>query len=85
MSSKEKESGARINQTFHCIANEFDEFDQCGSSDALSIYEKQSGDTTYYDGFCWSCGQHFSKEHVHNSTIASALGIEDGIVTKTMS
>lgn len=83
MSSKEKESGARINQTFHCIANEFDEFDQCSSSDALSIYEKQSGDTTYYDGFCWSCGQHFSKEHVHNSTLASELGVEDGIVTKT--
>lgn len=82
MSSKEKESGARINQTFHCIANEFDEFDQCGSSDALSIYEKQSGDTTYYDGFCWSCGQHFSKEHVHNSTLASELGVEDGVVIK---
>lgn len=81
--SKDKESGVRINQHFHCIANEFDEMDNCSSSNALSIYEKESGDTTYYDGFCWSCGQHFSKEHVHNSTLASELGIEDGIVTKT--
>lgn len=85
MGSKEKESGIRINQKFHCIANEFDVFDNCGSSDALSIYEKQSGDTTHYDAFCWSCGQHFGTEYVHKSSVASELGIEGGVVTKVKS
>jgi len=80
--SKDKESGARINQHFHCIANEFDEMDNCSSSDALSIYEKESNGEVSYDGFCFSCGQHFSKEQVHSSTLAVELGIKEGVVVE---
>lgn len=75
------ESGNRLNQHFHCVANEFDDKDSCNSSDALSIYEKEDDDSNvYYDGFCFSCGQSFSKHHIHNSSLAVDLGIECGEV-----
>lgn len=80
--SEEKESGVRINQKFPCIANEFEDKDQCDSSDALSVYEKEKNGEYSYDAFCWSCGQHFSKEHVHNSSLAPELGIKDGVVSE---
>jgi archaellum biogenesis ATPase FlaH/5S rRNA maturation endonuclease (ribonuclease M5) len=74
-----KESGERLNQKFHCIANEFDDKDPCNSSDALSIYlKKDEDDNEYYDGYCWSCGQAFDSSHVHNSSHAKELGVEDG-------
>jgi twinkle protein len=78
-----KESGVRINQNFHCIANEFDDKDSCSSSDALSVYQKEDdkGNTTF-DAFCFSCGQHFSEHHVHNSSLSTELGIENGSVTE---
>jgi len=78
----DKENGVRINQHFHCIANEFDDKDSCNSSDALCVYEKQDGENTTYDAFCFSCGQHFHKEEVHNSTLAPILGITEGEVTE---
>lgn len=74
-------SGNRINKTFSCIANEFpDEKKSCNSSDALSIYQEEHDDVTTYNGFCFSCGQGFSKHHVHNSSLATELGIEGGEV-----
>ncbi len=70
------ESGQRINEKFHCIANEFEDKKSCNSSDALSIYEKQDDNgNVFYDAFCWSCGQSFSKHQVHNSSHAATLGV----------
>lgn len=75
------ESGNRINKHFHCVANEFDDKEPCNSSDALSIWQKEDEDgNTYYDGFCFSCGQSFSKHQIHNSTHAAELGVEGGEV-----
>lgn len=69
----------RINKHFSCVANEFDDKDPCNSSDALSIYLKTDEDgNEQYDGHCWSCGQHFSSNHIHNSVHAIELGIEGG-------
>lgn len=68
----------RINKHFYCIASEFDDFKPCNSSDAMSIYEEEDGDDVSYNGFCFSCGQGFSKHHVHNSSHAAELGIEGG-------
>lgn len=73
-------SGQRINKHFHCIANEFEDKEPCSSSDALSIYMKEDEGVVEYDGFCWSCGQNFSSHQVHNSSLASELGIENGEV-----
>jgi archaellum biogenesis ATPase FlaH len=74
-------SGNRINRTFHCIASEFDDKKPCNSSDALSIYqeEDEQGNVTY-NGYCFSCGQGFGANHVHNSSHARELGVEEGIV-----
>jgi len=72
-----RDSGVRINQKFSCIANEFDDKDSCSSSDALSIYLKTDEDgNERYDAHCWSCGQHFDSNHVHNSSHAITLGVE---------
>lgn len=72
-------SSVRINKHFSCVANEFDDKDPCNSSDALSIYLKTDEDgNEQYDGHCWSCGQHFSSNHIHNSVHAIELGIEGG-------
>lgn len=74
-------SGNRINRTFHCIASEFDDKKPCNSSDALSIYqeEDEQGNVTY-NGYCFSCGQGFGANHVHNSSHAKELGVEEGVV-----
>lgn len=74
-------SGNRINRTFHCIASEFDDKKPCTSSDALSIYqeEDEQGNVTY-NGYCFSCGQGFGANHVHNSSHAKELGVEEGVV-----
>lgn len=81
MSSKEDEVvGVRVNQHFPCIANECDDKDSCSSSDALCIYEKESDGEKYYDGYCWSCSQHFTSKEVHESSLAKELGIEGGRV-----
>ena len=76
------ESGNRINKHFYCIANEFDgEFNSCNSSDAMSIWQKEDDEgNTFYDGFCFSCGQSFSKHYIHNSSHAAELGVEGGEV-----
>lgn len=72
-------NSVRINKHFSCVANEFDDKDPCNSSDALSIYLKTDEDgNEQYDGHCWSCGQHFSSNHIHNSVHAIELGIEGG-------
>jgi hypothetical protein len=74
-------SGNRINKTFSCIANEFpEEKKSCNSSDALSIYQEEHDDVTTYNGFCFSCGQGFTTNQVHTSSLCSELGIEEGVV-----
>ena len=79
-------SGNRINKTFHCIASEFDDKKPCNSSDALSIYqeEDEQGNVTY-NAYCFSCGQGFSPNHVHNSSHAAELGVEEGVVVHKQS
>lgn len=64
-----------------CIGSEFSDKQDCHSSDALSVYQEvdENGEVSY-NGFCWSCNQWFSKDHVHNSSIAGELGIEGGKV-----
>jgi twinkle protein len=74
---------SRINQKFHCIANECDDKESCNSSDALSIYEKVDDEgIVSYDGYCWSCSQSFDKHDIHNSSHAVELGIADGEVSE---
>lgn len=78
----EKDSGDLINH-FHCIAGECSNKEPCGSSDALAIYQHTTDEgDVFYDGYCYSCNQYFSKEHVHNSSLAVELGIKDGIVVE---
>ena len=83
MSTKEDEVvGVRVNQHFPCIANECEDKDSCNSSDALCIYEKESeSGEKYYDGYCWSCSQHFTSSEVHSSSLAKELGVEGGKVS----
>jgi hypothetical protein len=78
-------SGNRINKHFHCIANEFEDKEPCSSSDALSLYENTDDEGNIsYNGFCFSCSQSFQSNQVHNSSLASELGIEAGQVTQKL-
>jgi archaellum biogenesis ATPase FlaH len=75
----------------YCIADELIEkgstgktFRQCGSSDAMGLYENepQEGEV-YYTGYCRSCNQSFSKVEVHGSSLAGDLGVSEcGEVTE---
>lgn len=69
----------------HCIATEFSNKKPCSSSDGLAVYQHTTEeDGVYFEGFCWSCKQTFYKEEVHNSSVGSELGIENGkVVDKT--
>lgn len=68
---------------FHCIADEFETKRHCNSSDALAIYEHiDDNGGVHYDGYCWSCNQYFTKEQIHNSTVAVNLGIKDGVIVE---
>lgn len=75
----------------YCIAGEFPvkpngkKRRPCSSSDALSVYEKETPTgEVYYDAVCYSCRQGFSAQEVHKSSLAKELGInpEDGVVTE---
>lgn len=79
---KELESGDFIGH-FECVANEFENKEGCTSSDGLAVYEKinEEGETVY-DGFCWSCNQHFSVSEILESSLAEELGAENGKVVK---
>ena len=74
-----KDSGDFVGH-FNCIADEYSNKQSCSSSDGLAIYQHKEKDEVFYDGFCWSCNQYFSKDDVHSSSLASALGIEGGVV-----
>lgn len=74
-----KDSGSMIGH-FHCIANEIDGKRGCSSTDALAVYEHDTENGVEYDGYCYSCNQHFNIEQIHNSSVAINLGIKDGIV-----
>jgi len=88
---EELESGVFVGN-YHCIANEVEGKDPCSSSDALSCYEKEDSEgNLFYDAYCRSCCQPFSKSEVHtfdDSTplkqeLADILGIaETGVVNK---
>ncbi|AUR84748.1 hypothetical protein NVP1063O_081 [Vibrio phage 1.063.O._10N.261.45.C7] len=67
----------------YCIADELIEkgsarkgFRQCGSSDAMGLYENepQEGEV-YYTGYCRSCNQSFNKVEIHGSSLAGDLGV----------
>ena len=74
-----RENGSMIGH-FHCIANEIEGKRGCASTDALAVYEHDSENGVEYDGYCYSCNQHFTIEQVHNSSVAVNLGIKDGVV-----
>ena len=79
MSKKSFEnSGDHVAPNVHCIADEFpDTHKSCKSSDALAIYEHSDDKGGfYYDAYCWSCEQKFSKEQVHSSSHAEYLGVD---------
>lgn len=84
---EEETKSTPLTKRFACIAGEFDDKDPCASSDGLCIYEKETGkegssEQVSYDAFCWSCGQHFTKEEVHSSSLAEMLGVgPEGVVT----
>lgn len=72
----------------YCIADELisegnTKLRQCGSSDAMQIFENitDTGDT-YFTSHCYSCCQTFGKDLVHSSSHAKDLGVEGGIVTE---
>lgn len=49
----------------------------------MSIYESVDGEgNVTYNGFCFSCGQSFQSNHIHNSSHAAELGIEGGVITE---
>ncbi len=77
-----KDSGDFVGH-FNCIADEYSHKQSCSSSDGLAIYQHKEKDEVFYDGFCWSCNQYFNKSEVHGSSLASELGIEDGVVVDT--
>lgn len=76
-----KDKGEMIGH-FHCIANEVEGKEGCGSSDAMAVYEHGEDDGLWYDGFCYSCSQFFNKEQVHGSSVAINLGIKEGEVVE---
>jgi len=75
-------SGDRINKHFYCVANEFDDKKPCNSSDALSIYQEEKDGEIQYNGYCFSCAQGFTSHEIHNSSHATELGVEGGVVTE---
>lgn len=79
--AKEVDAGQIIGH-FHCIAGEHEHKRDCNSSDALAVYQHESEDETWYDSYCYSCNQYFSKEETHNSSVAVSLGIKDGVVVE---
>ena len=82
--TKEVDAGQIIGH-FHCIAGEHDHKRDCNSSDALAVYQHETEDETWYDSYCYSCNQYFSKEETHNSSVAVNLGIKDGVVVEKKS
>lgn len=61
----------------HCIGSEVEGKKDCKSSDALGCYEHLDDDgTVWYDGYCRSCNQVFTREEVHGSSLAPELGVD---------
>lgn len=76
------DSGSVIGH-FHCIAEEVEGKKKCGSSDAMAVYEHDgdNGDV-WYDSYCYSCNQVFSKDQLHKSSVAVSLGVKEGEVVE---
>ncbi len=70
-----KNNGIRLDQKFACVANELDHKEPCKSSDALCVYLKTDGEDEeeFYDGFCWSCRQYFSKSDLKSTSLNGYL------------
>lgn len=76
---KELDSGDHVGK-FQCIANEVEGKRGCNSSDGLSCYEHESDEgEIWYDAYCYSCTQNFTKDQTH-STMGDSLGVEGGKV-----
>lgn len=86
---EDKSSGDRISQHFPCISDEIIEdypsLKCCGSSDAMSVYQHDTEEGTYYDAYCWSCNQVYDNEMLSKSSVANDLGLDDnGKVSKNI-
>jgi len=84
-----KSSGDRISQHFPCISDEIIEdypsLKCCGSSDAMSVYQHDTDEGTYYDAYCWSCNQVYDNDMLSKSSIANDLSLDDnGKVSKNI-
>ena len=89
---KEPIDSHRIDQHFYCIASEMveqgikngkEDYHDCGSSDACSVYITEYEDgTETYSGYCFSCAQSFRQEQIAKSSLADEFGLdpEDGKV-----
>ena len=78
----------------YCVASELSrsgvkkygdvDFEECSSSDALALYESDTEDGgVSYSGYCFSCNQGFSVEHLSKSSLAESLGLDpEGVVTE---
>lgn len=62
---------------YSSIALMHQECPKCGSSDALTIYEKDVGNITIYDGTCFSCSNWFSNNSLLKTKYGSELGIQE--------
>lgn len=76
MSGNDTESSYFIHHDY-CIGDEVEHKKDCGSSDALAIYEADLPDgSVTYSGFCWSCKQGFVAKDLASSSLGEALGME---------
>ena len=82
MSEEVLDSGSVIGH-FHCPASELDSKRDCGSSDALAVYEHDGENgNVWYDAYCYSCNQVFRKEELYTTSVAKELGVNEGEVTE---
>lgn len=78
------DSGYVVLQT-HCIADEVEGKKSCQSSDACTIYAHDpdvNNEEEWYDASCFSCGQGFTRDQLYKTSIATELGVADGVVTE---
>lgn len=75
----EQEGGAFAGH-YPCVADEVAGKRSCASSDALCVYEHEDEETgeLWYDAYCRSCNQVFSKGQLKNTSVGDELGVGDG-------
>lgn len=89
---KEVVDSYRIDGHTYCIADEMiskalkkqskEDYEPCGSSDALSHYVSEHEDgSESYSSYCWSCSQSFTQKHLAQSSLATDFGLDhEGVV-----